>query len=143
MTALVIDPIDLPSALRFMSANQTGVLQLQVPFHPCPRFFVPPIPGKKIRAAAITNFAGNFFALKILPVRDEERCVRRWSKPPQSRFKNWRNTLRRVQGWDGSRPCKMPVRLALPGERFHSKCIRPMGRFQDGCANSLAVQQRG
>src|SRR6266478_3985977 len=70
MTISVINPIHIPSspchavALRrrvaFVHANEFTILQLHIPFGACPGFFVPPISGKKIRAALLDDFFQKF-----------------------------------------------------------------------------------
>src|ERR1700720_3810571 len=77
---LVINPINLPGSIALMTANQNAVFELQVPFSVCPRFFVPPISGKHVRAALIDDFAANFFALKMPIFRTKNQGTYRRSK---------------------------------------------------------------
>src|SRR5438309_11883254 len=65
MTVSVIYPIQLPGPLTFMSENQFSSLQLQIPPGADPRFFIPPISGKQIRAALIDDFATNICTANV------------------------------------------------------------------------------
>src|SRR3954447_24775213 len=58
--SLIINSIQFPSSLRFVTPNHFGVLQLQIPLDAAPRFFVPPVSGKQIRTALIDYFPEHF-----------------------------------------------------------------------------------
>src|ERR1700719_3338361 len=80
----VINPVDCPFLLGFVSANQFAILQLHVPLAARPKFFVPPISGQQKWTALINNFSGNFLALKMfIPGTENGRC-RSGSKSAES-----------------------------------------------------------
>src|ERR1051326_152173 len=131
-TSSVIDAVEFPSGVRFMRSNELALLQLHVPLRPGPRFFVPPISGKQIRALLIHNFAANFLALEMPMFRNKNRRLRRRPKSAES----------------GPFRSSLDIRhstfvISTPVERFHPENIRPMCFFEHGCADTIVPEKRG
>src|SRR5215470_333742 len=61
----VIDPINFPGSLRFVTLNQFPSLQLQIPLCAGPRFFVPPVSRNQKRTALLDDFAANICAADV------------------------------------------------------------------------------
>ena len=62
---LIINPIQLPSSLRFVTPNQFPIFQLQIPLRARPRFFVPPVSGNQKWTPPIDDFTANICAANV------------------------------------------------------------------------------
>src|SRR5438105_15796920 len=99
MTVSVIYPIQLPGPLTFMSENQFSSLQLQIPLGADPRFFIPPISGKQIRAALIDDFATNICTANV------RGAV--FAQPDRSRYCWTNSSQHRAQDMPGLAPASL------------------------------------
>src|SRR5215831_10743573 len=92
---LVINAVDFPSLITLLNANQLTTLQLQIPFGPRPRFFVPPISRKQIRPVLPNDFATKIGATNVrwCVFIKKNGCGPSRSKSPQSWFGNGRDVL--------------------------------------------------
>src|SRR6266446_5876689 len=108
-----------------MRPHELTIFQLHVVLGAGPRFFVPPIPGKKKGSDLIDDLSANFVALKMLILRNKNGGVRRRPKSSERRFSFF--------FCGGSRPgCKRAIgvnRPYLPRKILHPERIRPMRLF--------------
>src|SRR6266513_831080 len=76
-----------------MSANQTSILHLQVPFGALPRFFVPPISGKQIQPALPNDFTVEIDAANVRRrvFIQQDGCRQRRPKSAQSNVRRFQD----------------------------------------------------
>src|SRR6185369_1287987 len=152
---LIINPIDLPRSLRFVTPEHFTIIQLKIPLCVSPRFFVPPVSGKKIWAALRDDFFGLFGTANVC------RCIfilqdrGRYCRPKAAQRCCSVRCLQRIgvrRGLAIYSTAGILLRRGYggrgglynsPRKRLHVKCIGPMRLLQNWCADPIAAQESG